>query len=288
MPWVAFAILSLAMVTLLCPVRGCGEPLARKERAYHCPRGHSFDLARSGYCNLLQPQDRRSKEPGDPNEAVLARRRFLEAGHGDLLLSALRESVLDVPAVLDVLDIGCGEGFYLGTLAGERPLEAHGLDISTAAVGLAARRYPGACWFVANADRTLPYPGRSFDLVLSLTARRNAPEVHRVLRPAGRLVVAVPGEDDLIEAREAVLGERLLRSRVESVRTDFAAHFDLESHRTLRRRERLTAAEVRDALAATYRGARESERQRLGRIEAMDVTLSFDFFIFRPWPVEVS
>ena len=25
-----------------------------------CPRGHAFDVARSGYVNLLQPQDRRS------------------------------------------------------------------------------------------------------------------------------------------------------------------------------------------------------------------------------------
>jgi 23S rRNA (guanine745-N1)-methyltransferase len=270
------------MPTLLCPVRGCGEPLARGERAYACPRGHSFDIARSGYCNLLQPQDRRSKEPGDPREAVLARRRFLEAGHGDLLLGALREDIVQVPAVPAVLDLGCGEGFYLGSLAGERPLEAHGLDISTAAVDLAARRYPHVRWFIVNADRVLPYADASFDLVLSLTARRNAREAFRVLRPEGRLIVAVPGEDDLIEAREAVLGERLLRSRAESVRTDFAAFFELESQRTLRRRERLTAPEIRDALAATYRGARESERQRLDRLEAMDVTLSFDLFVFRP------
>jgi 23S rRNA (guanine745-N1)-methyltransferase len=167
-------------------------------------------------------------------------------------------------------------------------MEAHGLDISTTAVDLAARRYPEARWLVANADRTLPYPDSSFDLVLSLTARRNAPEAHRVLRPGGSLIVAVPGEDDLIEAREAVLGEGLLRSRVESVRADFATHFAPESHRTLRRRERLTASEIRDALAATYRGARSAERQRLDRLAAMDVTLSFDLFVFRPRPVDIS
>ena len=270
------------MVTLLCPVRGCGEPLARGGRAFTCPRGHAFDLARSGYCNLLQPQDRRSKEPGDPKEAVLARRRFLDAGHGDLLLGALREIVPVDPSVQTVLDLGCGEGFYLGTLAGEWTIEAHGLDISTAAIDLAARRYPGVSWLVANADRALPFAEASFDLVLSLTARRNAPEVRRVVRPEGRLIVAVPGEDDLIEAREAVLGEGVVRSRVDSVLADFADRFTLESHRTLSRRELLDADAIRDALAATYRGARESERRRLDQLMAMDITLSYDLLLFRP------
>jgi 23S rRNA (guanine745-N1)-methyltransferase len=270
------------MVVLLCPVRGCGEPLVRGARSLTCPRGHSFDRARSGYCNLLQPQDRRSKEPGDPKEAVLARRRFLDAGHGDLLLGALREITPTVPAGLAVLDLGCGEGFYLGTLAAERPIEGYGLDISATAVDLAARRYPDVCWLVANADRVLPFAGASFDLVLSLTARRNAPETRRVLRPDGRLIVAVPGEDDLIEAREAVLGEGVVRSRVESVLADFAEHFNLESHRTLRCRAPLDAEAIRDALAATYRGARESERRRLDQLTAMDVTLSYDLLLFRP------
>jgi len=269
---------------LLCPVRGCREPLARGGRAYHCPRGHSFDIARSGYCNLLQPQDRKSKEPGDPKEAVLARRRFLEAGHGGLLLNGLRETLdgLPLPSRPAVLDIGCGEGFYLGTLAGERPMEAHGIDLSTTAVDLAARRWPGVRWFVVNADRTLPYADASFDLVLSLTARRNAPEIRRVLRPVGRLIVAVPGEDDLIEPRAAVLGERVLRNRVESVRADFASCFTLDSHRTLRHQEHLDAEAVRDALAATYRGARETERRRLASLGAMDVTQSYDLLVFRP------
>ena len=56
----------------------------------------------------------------------------------------------------------------------------------------------------------------------------------------------------------------------------------MESHRTLRRRELLDAAAIRDALAATYRGVRDSERRRVDEITAMDVTLSYDLLIFRP------
>lgn len=270
-------------VTLLCPVRACGSPLTREARAYRCPRGHSFDIARSGYCNLLQPQDRKSKQPGDPKEAVLARRRFLEAGHGDFLAAALLETfdALPLPPYPAVLDVGCGEGFFLGTLARDREIEGHGIDLSVPAIDLAARRWPGLSWFVVNADRTLPYADSSLDLALSLTARRNAPELRRVLKPAGRLLVAVPGEDDLIELREAVLGEGLRRDRVPAVVAELAGHFDAAAQRSLRQTTRLAAAALRDLLASTYRGARRSERLRAEDLGSMDVTFHLDLLTFR-------
>ena len=75
-----------------------------------CARGHAFDIARSGYVNLLQPQERRSLNPGDSEEAVAARRRFLDRGHAEPLLNAIRV-VAGAPA--RILDAGCGEGYYL-------------------------------------------------------------------------------------------------------------------------------------------------------------------------------
>src|SRR6202166_3439615 len=174
------------MVTLLCPVRGCGAPLSRAGRALACPRGHRFDVARSGYCNLLQPHERRSRRPGDSAAALAARRRLFDQGHGDWLVPHLLAAfdALPLPPGAAVLDVGCGEGFYLGTLARERRIEAHGLDISVPAIDLAARRYPAATWIVANADRTLPYAAGSFGLALALTSRVNPGELRRVLAPA--------------------------------------------------------------------------------------------------------
>lgn len=273
-------------VTLLCPVRTCGEPLTREERAFRCPRGHSFDMARSGYCNLLQPQDSKSKQPGDPKEAVLARRRFLEAGHGDALVSTLLEifDALPLPSHPAVLDVGCGEGFFLGTLAGEREIEGHGIDLSVPAIDLAARQWAGLSWFVVNADRNLPYAEGSFDLALSLTARRNAPELQRVLKPEGRLLVAVPGEDDLIELREAVLGEGVRRDRVPAVLAELAGSFELEEQRSLRQTSHLDAAALRDLLASTYRGARQSERLRAEDLKAMDITFHLDLLSLKAKP----
>src|SRR5512135_2861451 len=103
---------------LLCPIQGCRMPLVREEQRLVCPRGHSFDVARSGYINLLQPQERRSKHPGDTVAAVAARRRLHDRGVNDPLLRAIAEMLAARPSDL-VLDAGCGDGFYLGSLAGQ-------------------------------------------------------------------------------------------------------------------------------------------------------------------------
>lgn len=211
-----------------------------------------------------------------------ARRRFLDAGYGEPLLRALLEEIdaLGLSPGAAVLDVGCGEGTYLGGIAGERPLEAHGTDLSTPAVDLAARRFPGPTWIVANADRFLPYAAGSFDLVLSVDARLPAAELQRVLAPQGRLLVAVPGPDDLVELRAAVLGEGKLRDRMERAAAALSGLFAIESQRRIRHTVRLTAEAARDALAATYRGARRSQRERSDAISSLDVTLSHDLACF--------
>jgi 23S rRNA (guanine745-N1)-methyltransferase len=246
-------------------------------RRVFCPRGHSFDVARSGYINLLQPQDRRSKQPGDTVAAVAARRRLHDRGvtgplrHGIAELIAARSS--DV-----VLDAGCGDGFYLGTLARETGFDAHGVDISIPAVDAAARRYPPADgrreWIVANADRFLPYADRSFSIVLSITARMNASEFRRVLRDDGRLLVALAAPDDLIELR-SYTGQPG-RDRVARTIETFAHGFTLVDQRRVSTAADLDAAAVQDVLFSIYRPIRSRP------VEAMRVTFSLDVLLFRP------
>ncbi len=272
-----------AMVTLLCTVRSCRSTLHRQERALVCERGHSFDVARSGYLNLLQPQDRRSRNPGDSKPSVKARRRWLESGHEKYLAEAIENlAASELPDGAAVLDVGCGEGTHLAGLMNDRPLDAHGTDISVDAIDLAARRHPLATWTVANADRFLPYAGASFDLLLSITARRNAPEFRRVLKSDGRLLLVIPADDDLVELREAVMGEGLIRARSDRVISDFTSDFELATRQTVRHLAKLEPAQIRDLLSATYRGARESQRSRVEALKSLQVTLSREMLLFRP------
>src|SRR5688572_627215 len=122
---------------LLCPVRGCQMELARADRRLLCSRGHSFDIARSGYINLLQPQDRRSKQPGDTAAAIAGRRRLHDSGATGPLLHAIADITAAAPSDI-VLDAGCVEGVFLGEGSQKFGFDAHGVDISIPAVDAAA------------------------------------------------------------------------------------------------------------------------------------------------------
>ena len=248
-----------------------------------CARGHSFDRARQGYWNLLQPQDKKSLNPGDTEEAVLARHRWLERGHAESLVQTLREWIPDTTSNYRTLDLGCGEGAFGPALFPQGAEQFCGIDMSRRAIRLAVRRWPQATWILANADRELPAMDQSVDFVLSLFGRRPASEIARVLTANGRCIVAVPGEEDLIELRQKVqqTGER--RSRWELVAEEMrAAGLEIIDHLLWKQHVELEPDEIRDALAMTYRAVRHSEQQKLASLESMSVTLAADLLLVGP------
>ena len=102
------------------------------------------------------------------------------------------------------------------------------------------------------------------------------------VREDGTLLVVVPAPDDLVELREAALGEGVLRVRVERTIATFAPRFTLERHERIRRVARLDAAAVADVMTSAYRALRVNERARLAAIGDIDVTQSRDVLVFRP------
>ena len=191
-----------------------------------------------------------------------------DRGITEPLLRAIAEIINAGPDDV-VLDAGCGDGFYLGELARKTGFDAHGVDISIPAVEAAARRYPECEWIVANADRFVPYADASFSIVLSITARMNAGEFRRVLRNDGRLLVAVPSPEDLIELRGAG------RNRVARATETFGHDFSLVEQRRVTTTADIDAAAVGDVLHSIYRPLQSKPAA------AMRVTFSFDLLLFR-------
>jgi len=176
-------------------------------------------------------------------------------------------------------DLECGEGYFTASLQRDLRAEAHGVDISVPAIDAAAKRYRDCFFIIANADRFLPYAGGSFDLVTSITARMNPEEFQRVLAAGGRLLVALPGPDDLIELREAVLGEGAMIDRAERTIATFS-NFKLERRERIHQVAHLDRDAIHDVMASSYRGLRTKQRERLSALADLDVTLSRDLLLF--------
>lgn len=199
-------------IPLLCPV--CRQPLLEEERALRCPQGHAFDVAREGYVNLLRLR-KQPKFLGDSKEMLRARRAFLQSGHYAPIVRALHRAV-DAHLRAGnthgcILDAGCGEGSYLGQLHahlqtefGERAPACCGMDIAKEGVRLAARQYPESGFVVADTTQPLLLPDASVRVLLNIFAPRNAAEFARVVGPGGLLLVLIPGQDHLIELRDAL------------------------------------------------------------------------------------
>jgi 23S rRNA (guanine745-N1)-methyltransferase len=190
---------------LTCPV--CHQPLNLQDRNLRCEQNHSFDLAREGYVNLILGH-KRPKIQGDDRVMLAARRRFLARGHYDALSQTIIKIVLDHSVEQDagVLDIGCGEGYYLGQLQPLLPAGAcsFGLDVAKDAVRLAAKRYPASRFIVADVNGRIPFADQSIHVLLNIFAPRHPAEFARIAAPGGLLLVVIPGADHLRELREAL------------------------------------------------------------------------------------
>lgn len=186
---------------LLCPI--CGAPLAKGEKALVCPSHHSFDIARQGYVNLLPVQQKHSQDPGDTREQVLSRRAFLDTGTYAPILEALIEAAREYGASGELLDVGCGEGYYCAGLSQALGLPLTGVDISKEAVRAAAARYKGPNWLCATAAH-LPVGDGSVGLLTSLFALTLPEEFLRVLSPGGLYIQVVAAEDHLLGLKRII------------------------------------------------------------------------------------
>ncbi len=261
--------------------------MRRLERSLVCPRAHIYDVARSGYINLLQPQDRKSLEAGDSREAVEARAALIAGGVGRGVIDAViaRACAADgLPETPVVADLGSGSGETLGLFAAQRAITGIGIDLSTAAAAHAARRFPSLTWVVANADRRLPLLDAQVDVLLSVHARRNPGECRRVLTPNGRLVVAIPAADDLIELRELVQGDAVTRDRTAQLIAEHATAFEVVEQSATRRQHALGHDALRNLLRGTYRGERFSTSARVAALDQLTVTLASDIVVLAPRP----
>ena len=192
---------------LICPV--CGLPLEKTERTYRCEKGHSYDIAKKGYVNLMMSQSSSKKRHGDDKLMVAARRDFLDKGYYAPLQKAVVEAAAKFAADgAVIIDAGCGEGYYTAAAAEKLPdADIYGIDISKDALIYAAKRSRELTLAAASAS-DIPIQSGCADVIVSIFAPIFPDEAARLLCDNGVIVRAVPLEEHLFGLKRRSMKKR--------------------------------------------------------------------------------
>ena len=223
------------MTLFICPI--CQSPLQPATDTWRCDGSlhpkhtpHPFDVARQGYVNLLPVQQKKSKAPGDSQQSIIARQRFLTAGYYQPLKDLICEQMAQLlgqnktgtdneRAEINWLDIGCGEGYYTQAMAQQGIIDnLIAADISKPAlVELAkASKLKDRLWYQKGANQeTSIYPLVTSAAHLPLQRHSMAgissifspilPEIFAdMLTENGYLIIAKPDIGHLMSLREAL------------------------------------------------------------------------------------
>ena len=283
---------------IVCPV--CGGDLHRApgEKSVICPCGHTFDVSRAGYINMLPPGKGRNAKTGDDDRMVRARAAFLSCGYYEKISTALAGFLLPyLPPSPVICDMGCGEGYHTTNLASHWPDAAVlGFDASKEAAETGCKRAKrlgmlppdgigiptegtAVCCLPGNLFH-LPMRDHSADAAVSLFAPIAGTECSRILKPGGLLAVVSSGRDHLLEMRRLIYDD----VRLNETLPDAPDGFTPVGRESLTYTVTLGSAEEIESLFVMtpfYYKTTEAGRKRLLDRETLTVTVSVDYSFFR-------
>ncbi|WP_396589018.1 putative RNA methyltransferase [Bermanella sp. R86510] len=272
---------------LICPV--CQSAMHTASRQLVCGQGHSFDQAKQGYYNLLLNQAKKSKQPGDTANMVKARKHFLNAGHYQSISDCINQQVIDYlwqEQEIQVLDLGCGEGYYTERL--HHSLSDHqidhtliGLDISKEAIKQACKRQGHINWLVANA-KAAPVQPHSQHLILNIFNRIMPQTLFDLCHEQGIVVIVSSGKHHLMELKQAIYNDpRFNELDVTSLMAPYFAH---EHNQQLDFNITLNNTDLQYLLAMTphvWRSSNETQ-QGLAQTEQLSLRVQVNVDVFKP------
>ncbi|WP_334329568.1 methyltransferase domain-containing protein [Companilactobacillus sp. HBUAS59699] len=205
-----------------CPI--CKEKLSMQGTSLVCTNNHNFDISKYGYVNFLlnMKQQKNYDKENFENRGLI-----LKDGLYDHILNKLIEIIKNLP-VDNILDVGCGEGYYSREIHKVLQKQLLAFDISKDSIQQAARHDldNAVKWFVGDLAQ-LPIQDNSMDCILDIFSPANYSEFHRILTKNGYLIKVIPGENHVIELRQKA--SQFLRSDSYSnkkVKDYFEEHFE--------------------------------------------------------------
>ena len=307
------------MRLFICPL--CQSPMQPAADTWRCdgslnPKqtAHPFDVARQGYVNLLPVQQKKSKAPGDSQQSIEARKRFLTAGHYQplqtlicqkiaALLTAKKANLEQKDKLINWLDIGCGEGYYTQAMAQTGMDVLIAADISKPAVVELAKtsKALGRLWYQEVKDDSaseimkaaaiyplvtsaahLPLRAHSIDGISSIFSPILPAAFNEVLTDEGYLIIAKPDIGHLATMREALFDD-VREHDSDKFLDELAPYFQLlETHR-VSTKLRLSAEELAELMTMTpyaYRARSEKRQALLAEVETKPFITEAKFVIY--------
>jgi len=285
---------------LSCPLDSLPLVKGHDGKQFNCAAGHGFDIAKQGHVNLLSVQDKRSKDPGDSKEMVLARQRFLNDGIykavSDKLNAIIHEDIIarHSNARYNVLDAGCGEGYYLdrfmhslgaedGLRGQESACAAIGMDISKHAVVSAAKRNKQDITWVVGTNRKPPVMRSSLDCIICMFGYPIYEAFATALKPGGIIILVESGMDHLVELREIVYDDVRKQPPPVITAAEIAGFTLQESYSYCGKSGGLNKQQINDLLIMTphFFKAKPEKRALAAQLETLNVTIDVSFRVLR-------
>ncbi len=270
---------SETMHKLACPK--CHLPLRKEGKSYICENNHCFDIAKSQYINLLLNPDKSTNRPGDNKESLQCRKNFLNQKYYDVILNEVVSCILEHShPSMQILDLGCGEGYYTYRLKQELPADTtlYGLDISKDGVMMASKYTKDIYWIVGN-SKNIPLLDHSLDVITALFTVVNAQEIERCLKENGYMIHVTANNKHLIEFKELIYDEVKVKSD-EHIRLPFHTlkSYDFQKKIHLKNRE-----DTLNLLKMTphYYHIKKERRHVLETLGEFDVTIDIRITIYQ-------
>jgi 23S rRNA (guanine745-N1)-methyltransferase len=187
---------------LICPK--CGAPFSLTEKSLVCESGHCFDISAKGYVNFIP--DKKQASLLYTKRLFESRAAVFESGAFDKVYDEITDMInsrFGESRAIDLLDAGCGEGYYAARLSAEPRINVFAVDIVKDAIVFACGRKAPVKWMAADLTN-IPMKDKSADVILNILASANYDEFRRVLKDGGIIIKAIPGKDHLQEIRTIV------------------------------------------------------------------------------------
>ncbi|HHU55519.1 MAG TPA: methyltransferase domain-containing protein [Acholeplasmataceae bacterium] len=189
------------MIKLICPV--CKNVLHKKSNSYVCISNHNFDIARSGYVNLLLNKP----NSGDNKLMINARHNIHQQGFFSKVVSKIIE-MIDSNNIKTILDAGCGEGYYSREIYNALGINICGIDVSKYAINKAKKLCPSITYVIAS-NYDIPLDVESVDAILNVFAPDFEKEFERVSKEY--IIKVIPDEYHLFELKNALYDKVIIK-----------------------------------------------------------------------------